>query len=280
MSSKLRVVTVLSQDAFVQPTNVWFEQLCDGTGLSDDDWRIVFHILDGYTFRDVGNSLMLVYKILAWSFNPQESEKVMHVEFQRIEERLLKSHDAEELQRIEEFQRMEERLLVEAVRIGRPVLVVNGVSAVDEGPRGLTGTSAKKSEPSKGELDNVEGIQAPHSRRGSDSPQTTSGDSGPILIRAVRSKTSHATSGATSRDTKPVGRKSRLRTTHTIIKSSARRRWDKLPASSPYSSADDESPPEGTPSQRSATKTGHEHDVPEPAPPRKKRPVALWSAPS
>eukprot|EP00930_Biecheleria_cincta_P047844 TRINITY_DN33242_c0_g1_i1.p1 TRINITY_DN33242_c0_g1~~TRINITY_DN33242_c0_g1_i1.p1 ORF type:complete len:667 (-),score=95.13 TRINITY_DN33242_c0_g1_i1:282-2282(-) len=77
-------VTVLSQEDFSKPDMSQVEAI-----LSDESsWSQILNIAPGLSKHSMTESLLELYKVLAWRFNPQDTDMVMRVEFRRVADRL------------------------------------------------------------------------------------------------------------------------------------------------------------------------------------------------
>jgi len=86
----LPVVTVLSQETFSKPSQEQLDMLKGGSAFMPDDFALIEEVVPGVTNMEFVEALQPLYMILAWTFRPEQNEKLMQVEFQVIEERVEK----------------------------------------------------------------------------------------------------------------------------------------------------------------------------------------------
>jgi len=90
----LPVVTVLSQETFSKPSQEQLDMLKGGSAFMPDDFALIEEVVPGVNNMELVEALQPLYMILAWTFRPEQNEKLMQVEFQVIEERVEKKlHD-------------------------------------------------------------------------------------------------------------------------------------------------------------------------------------------
>jgi hypothetical protein len=82
------VVTVLSQEDFPQIKEDSYDALIPGSSLSQKADVHIKSIGEGTNVSNIVAPVKALFKILAWRFNPQDSNMVLQMEFNRIVERL------------------------------------------------------------------------------------------------------------------------------------------------------------------------------------------------
>jgi len=90
------VVTAIGAGQFQRPDQHVIDGVKSGRGLSAKDRAIIQQYAPGATGVEVAESVMKLYKILAWQFHPGDSEPVMKTEFVRILERVDIEHSRQE----------------------------------------------------------------------------------------------------------------------------------------------------------------------------------------
>mmetsp|Transcript_14295 Transcript_14295/g.25109 ORF Transcript_14295/g.25109 Transcript_14295/m.25109 type:complete len:741 (+) Transcript_14295:1-2223(+) len=90
--AKLSIVTVLSQESFWKPPDELFESMRSGTLLTSDQWRLIMALLPepAVSGDELADALVPIYKILAWSFSPEQNSALLDTEFGVVEQRAAK----------------------------------------------------------------------------------------------------------------------------------------------------------------------------------------------
>eukprot|EP00931_Biecheleriopsis_adriatica_P090979 TRINITY_DN6488_c0_g1_i1.p1 TRINITY_DN6488_c0_g1~~TRINITY_DN6488_c0_g1_i1.p1 ORF type:complete len:1425 (+),score=232.44 TRINITY_DN6488_c0_g1_i1:107-4381(+) len=83
----LGAVTVLSQESFFKPSDKFFESLEDERGLTHELRNAIEERAPGFSGQELVSALMPLYKILAWSFSPEQNSGALNQEFSIIQKR-------------------------------------------------------------------------------------------------------------------------------------------------------------------------------------------------
>eukprot|EP00930_Biecheleria_cincta_P001325 TRINITY_DN10245_c0_g1_i1.p1 TRINITY_DN10245_c0_g1~~TRINITY_DN10245_c0_g1_i1.p1 ORF type:complete len:1436 (-),score=255.23 TRINITY_DN10245_c0_g1_i1:62-3883(-) len=83
----LCAVTVLSQENFFKPPEEFFQQMAAEMLLTKDQRSVVEQLAPGATGQELIDSLLPLYKILAWHFAPEQNIRLLNQEFSIVERR-------------------------------------------------------------------------------------------------------------------------------------------------------------------------------------------------